>query len=104
MKPGEGNLPTKPKSNNQIFHTMEQVIKQVKGNKFIYTFKGKVVRTSTKEFKFACIAKAKESDAICRDFWGFEKVISLGNNRESTLNSMKIRYGINWTLSVVEIQ
>lgn len=83
---------------------MEQVIKQVKGNKFIYTFKGEVVRTSTRDFKYACIAKVRCCKEANEKYWGVEMVASLGNNPESTKRSMAIRYAHYCDLFIVEIQ
>lgn len=72
----------------------KSVIKSVKGSKFIYSHNGKVVRTSTREFKYACIATYES---------GATKVISLGNEVKSTYNSFA-RFYEHCKLEVVTIQ
>lgn len=72
----------------------KSVIKSVKGAKFVYTYNGKVVRTSTREFKFACVATFES---------GASKVISMGNKAESTYNSMA-RFYEHCSLEIVTIK
>ena len=73
---------------------MKQVIKSTKGSKFVYTYNGEVVRTSTREFKYACIATYES---------GASKVISLGNKADSTYSSFA-RFYQHCKLEVVTIQ
>jgi hypothetical protein len=72
----------------------KSVIKSVKGNKFVYTYNGEVVRTSTREYKYACIATFES---------GASKVISMGNKADSTYNSYA-RFYQHCKLEIVEIQ
>lgn len=72
----------------------KSVIKSVNGKKFVYSYNGEVIRTSTREFKYACIATHES---------GASKVISMGNKAESTYNSMA-RFYQHCSLEIVAIQ
>lgn len=90
------------------------VIKEAKGGKFIYTFNGKVVRTSKKEYRYACIATNKNDTFSYNPETGkcdipapagsLARIISFGNKVDSTYNSMAQFYRERNNLEVVEIQ
>lgn len=71
-----------------------QVTKTQVGGKFIYTYNNEVVRKSTREFKYACIATFPS---------GKSKVISMGNKADSTYNSYA-RFYEHCKLEIVTIQ
>lgn len=68
------------------------ISKSFDGKKFNYFCNGKLYRKSTRDYRFACVASWEN---------GFYKIISLGNKRESTYNSMAAYYR-NCKLEVVE--
>lgn len=92
------------KQNEQplIHTTMATVKKEIKGNRFVYTLNGEVVRTSKNDYKYACIATTSVAKGATVD--GKEILASLGNNAESTLKSMAIKYAHYCDMQVVEIQ
>ena len=65
------------------------------GKKYHYFFNGKLFRNSTRNFKYACIATSRET--------GNSFMVSLGNDRLSTLKSMSHCYAHYCNLKVVEI-
>lgn len=79
------------------------ITKTIKGDKFIYTFNGKVVRTSKRDYKYACVATYRAAKGANEKYEGLSDVISLGNNPTSTYNSYAKFYH-HADLEVVEIQ
>lgn len=69
------------------------VTKIYDGKKWQYTFNGKVYRNSKREFRYACLASYNSKK------W----VLSLGNDKVSTYNSMA-RFYAHCQLEVVEIE
>ena len=84
------------KFNNQIFIEMATITKTFNGKKFTYFCNGEVYKNSTRDYKYACIAKFKHD--------GHERILSLGNKKDSTYNSMARFYVERADLEVVEIQ
>ena len=60
------------------------ITKTCKGSKFIYTLNGEVVRTSKRDYKYACIATARHNGKVY--------LASLGNDADSTLKSMASKF------------
>ena len=79
---------------------MAKVEKIANGKKFNYLCNGKLFRTSTREYKYACIATTRISKGAGIE--GLERIISLGNNPVSTYNSYA-RFYKHCDLEVVEI-
>ena len=71
-----------------------KINKEQRGSKTLYFFNGELYRTSKNDYRYACIAIWKD---------GYEKVLSLGNKPDSTLNSYGRFYKDRCTLEVVEI-
>lgn len=71
------------------------VVKKSDGKKNLYYFGGKLVRKSARDFAFACIATSQQT--------GRTWVISLGNTRESTYNSMARFYKHYCDLEVITV-
>lgn len=65
------------------------------GKKYHYFFNGKLFRNSTRNFKYACIATSRET--------GNSFMVSLGNDKQSTLKSMAHCYAHYCDLEVVEV-
>lgn len=65
------------------------------GKKYHYFFNGKLFRNSTRNFKYACIATSRET--------GNSFMVSLGNDKLSTLKSMAHCYAHYCNLEVVEV-
>lgn len=65
------------------------------GKKYHYFFNGKLFRNSTRNFKYACIATSRET--------GNSFMVSLGNDKLSTLKSMAHCYAHYCDLEVVEV-
>lgn len=63
---------------------MANAIKTFDGKRFVYSIGEHVFRKSSRDYKYACVAKFKS---------GTEAIISLGNNAKSTYNSMACFYG-----------
>ena len=79
---------------------MNNVEKKNIGGKWEYTFNEQTFRTSKREYKYACVATTRLSKGAASEGRAF--VISLGNNYQSTYNSMARSYS-HCDLEVVEI-
>lgn len=74
---------------------MKTITKTFDGKKYSYSFNGKHFRNSARDFKYGCIATSRET--------GRSFMVSLGNNRESTLKSMAHCYAHYCDMEVIEI-
>lgn len=82
--------------------TQEQVTKQQQRNgKIVYSYEGKTIRTSKRDYKYALLFKAKKNMGAVRDSEQW-RVVGLGNNPATLRNSWQriYHYGI---LMVTEI-
>lgn len=79
---------------------MAKVEKIANGKSFKYLCNGQWFRTSSKDYKYACIATTRISKGAKIE--GFERVISLGNDPKSTYYSYA-RFYQHCDLEVVEI-
>ena len=75
---------------------MAKITKTFNGKKFTYFCNGEVYKNSTRDYKYACVAKFK--------YDGHERILSLGNKKDGTYNSMARFYVERADLEVVEIQ
>ena len=89
-------LPWDSQSKTQIFIEMATITKTFNGKKFTYFCNGEVYKNSTRDYKYACVAKFKHD--------GHERILSLGNKKDGTYNSMARFYVERADLEVVEIQ
>ena len=72
-----------------------KITKTFDGKKYHYFFNGKLFRNSTRNFKYACIATSRET--------GNSFMVSLGNDKQSTLKSMAHCYAHYCDLEVFEV-
>ncbi len=70
---------------------MATITKTFDGKKFVYTCNGEVYKSSTRDFKYACVATTRKAKGATSE--GYEFILSLGNNAKSTYNSMARYYG-----------
>ena len=75
---------------------MAKIEKTFNGKRFTHLFNGEVHKNSTRDYKYACVAKFK--------YDGHERILSLGNKKDGTYNSMARFYVERADLEVVEIQ
>lgn len=80
---------------------MATITKTFNGKKFTYFCNGEVYKNSTRDFKYACVAITRQAKGAISE--GKEFIISLGNKKDTTYNSMARFYG-HCDLQVVEIQ
>ena len=76
------------------------VTKSFNGKQFSYSLNGEHYKNSKREFKYACVATSRVAKGACKE--GCVFIISLGNKKESTYNSMARFYG-HCDLEIVEI-
>jgi len=74
---------------------MEKMTKTYNGKRYIYRYGDKVFRTSKRDYRYVCIATSRES----LKSWP----VSLGNNIQSTRNSMAFHLAHYCDLQVIEI-
>ena len=75
---------------------MATITKTFNGKKFTYLCNGEPYKNSTRDYKYACVAKFK--------YDGHERIISLGNKVDTAYNSMARFYIERADLEVIEIQ
>lgn len=80
---------------------MATITKSLNGKKFTYYCNGEVYKNSTRDFKYACVAITRQAKGAISE--GKEFIISLGNKKDTTYNSMA-RFYRHCDLEVVEIQ
>ena len=74
---------------------MEKVTKTFDGKKYYYKYGDKTVRNSKHDYKYACVARSRQT--------GNSWVLSLGNNKQTTYNSMARFYAHYCDLVIVDI-
>ena len=81
---------------------MAKIEKTFNGKRFTHLCNGEVYRVSTRDYKYACVATTRKAKGAISE--GHEFILSLGNKKDSTYNSMARFYVERADLEVVEIQ
>lgn len=80
---------------------MKSVTKTIVNGRYNYSLNGELYRTSKREFKYACVATTRIDKGAVKE--GVIFIISLGNNKQSTYNSMA-QYYRHCDLEIIEIK
>lgn len=80
---------------------MATITKSFNGKKYSYFCDGNLYKNSSRDYKYACVATTRQAKGAISE--GNVFIVSLGNNAQSTYNSMARFYG-HCDLEVVEIQ